>query len=849
MTIGRGAPSKRKRALRLLFAVLALAITVGLASVLLWPVLLSSRLTRTIHEMASAFNLRAEISSLEIKGFRRVEIEGMILDANSGLHCELQEISASLDIVGYLLGGAPLSSVRVGSMSAEARLEKDILERLSRHLFGSNKSHRGRLTGKTGLKWVAKLPDITIKQMSATVTFGQAHLRIQSEDSAHMHRTSVSTHGEHEIRADLRLSGDLVNDSRVSVRGALSQAGGLSLDVKISPPLALGNSGVVIGSINVQRSDVIVRDLHWNAEGIAVKCEAVKLKTKADIFSFLRKWTSGPVENLEEVDIFSPVITIRASPRIESSVTIDETHGGKKPFKDSLVTAFSNLLGSIAKVNELLKSKTIRSLPTIRVVGATFDFAELEAKERGAFMTKTSFLFEPGEDSAKFEVIIDSPDTKGRANKVKGRIDQGILSLDVDIQSLGLEPYAQVLPRFIVASDTSQLYSTKAKIELKEDEVAMSGEVHLKDTGLFLPLIASVPMKWNEIAISGTAKLAKGQEGKWSFSLENGFLALGDAHFDAIIVMNDVLGIPKIKVSTSLRRMKAQDLFDSLPVEAFEALRGVKASGSFAFSLFLDLDFADLSHMKLDINPDVKDLVILNPGQGVNLQLLNQEFYHRIEVPSGKVIERLVGPSSPSWVSLEHVPKHLIDALLTSEDAQFFTHRGFSLSAMKRSLRINLERGGFYQGASTLSQQLAKNLFLATEKTISRKIQEAFITWQMERFLAKEKILELYLNVVEWGPDLYGLKEASIHYFGKTPEELTPLESAYLVAILPNPSLYHKYFEDKKVPPAFERRVKALLMEMKRRGLLSQDEADFYLQQHIIFAEQTDADVEDYQDE
>jgi len=250
----------------------------------------------------------------------------------------------------------------------------------------------------------------------------------------------------------------------------------------------------------------------------------------------------------------------------------------------------------------------------------------------------------------------------------------------------------------------------------------------------------------------------------------------------------------------------------------------VRLAGSFAASASLQVDTQNMEGLQLDVKPDVADLTLLDPGRGLNLDLLRTEFYHRIDEGKGRVIERVVGPSSPSWVALEEVPRFVVDALTTSEDSQFFEHHGFSLGGIRRSLRVNLERGGFYQGASTLSQQLAKNLFLSREKTLARKIQEAFITWQLERYLSKEKILELYLNVVEWGPEVFGLREAALHYFGKNPSELNPLEAAYLVSILPNPLAYHRHFEQGSVPPPFERRVRGLLNEMARRGLLSEEQ-------------------------
>jgi len=266
------------------------------------------------------------------------------------------------------------------------------------------------------------------------------------------------------------------------------------------------------------------------------------------------------------------------------------------------------------------------------------------------------------------------------------------------------------------------------------------------------------------------------------------------------------------------------------------SLEGVRLSGTFAATVDLDLDTGNLDAMRLDIHPDVADVTTQSLGKAVDMGLLQTVFLHRIEEVDGTVVDRMVGEATPEWVPLVEVPRYLIDALTTSEDANFFQHKGFSPMGIRRSIKVNLERGGFYQGASTLSQQLVKNLFLSREKTLSRKLQEVFLTWQMEQSLPKEKILELYLNVIEWGPNIWGLREAAGHYFAKRPAELSLLEAAYLVTIIPNPRMFHKHVEDGAVPPSFERRVKWLIEEMERRKQIGGELVAAALEQHLRFA-------------
>jgi membrane peptidoglycan carboxypeptidase len=187
-------------------------------------------------------------------------------------------------------------------------------------------------------------------------------------------------------------------------------------------------------------------------------------------------------------------------------------------------------------------------------------------------------------------------------------------------------------------------------------------------------------------------------------------------------------------------------------------------------------------------------------------------------------------------VPLAEVPRYLVDALTTAEDATFFQHKGFSTVGIRRSVKVNLERGGFYQGASTLSQQLVKNLFLSREKTLSRKLQEVFLTWQLEQSLPKEKILELYLNVIEWGPGVYGLRAASRHYFGKEPAELTPREGAFLVALIPAPIRYQASIRKGELTPRFASLVNTLLAKLRSVDELTDEGYDEAVAERLSFA-------------
>lgn len=142
------------------------------------------------------------------------------------------------------------------------------------------------------------------------------------------------------------------------------------------------------------------------------------------------------------------------------------------------------------------------------------------------------------------------------------------------------------------------------------------------------------------------------------------------------------------------------------------------------------------------------------------------------------------------WVPLGRISPHLRHAVVAAEDASFFTHEGFDWEGIKDAAIANLEAGELKRGGSTITQQLAKNLYLSSERSLFRKAREALITRLLEHHLSKERILELYLNVAEWGIGVYGAEAAARHHFHKSSHDLTPDEAAWLAAILPSPRRY-----------------------------------------------------------
>jgi monofunctional biosynthetic peptidoglycan transglycosylase len=173
-------------------------------------------------------------------------------------------------------------------------------------------------------------------------------------------------------------------------------------------------------------------------------------------------------------------------------------------------------------------------------------------------------------------------------------------------------------------------------------------------------------------------------------------------------------------------------------------------------------------------------------------------------------------PGSEDYAPLKRISKHLQQAVVVTEDSAFWDHRGFDFQEIQRSFEKNLEQGRFARGGSTISQQLAKNMFLNSEKSLQRKLLEALITLQLERHLSKKEILERYLNVVQFGPKIYGVKAASQFYFKKSSADLDLIEAAWLAYLLPSPDKYSVSFFKKKLTPFARKRLRQITANMYR---------------------------------
>jgi monofunctional biosynthetic peptidoglycan transglycosylase len=184
----------------------------------------------------------------------------------------------------------------------------------------------------------------------------------------------------------------------------------------------------------------------------------------------------------------------------------------------------------------------------------------------------------------------------------------------------------------------------------------------------------------------------------------------------------------------------------------------------------------------------------------------------------------IVSKRPRGWITFNKIPKHVYGAFIVSEDWSFFYHPGVDVGQIKEAL-VDSINGKKIRGASTISQQVVKNLFLSPEKTLSRKLKEFAITLYLEKYVSKNKILEIYLNIIEYGEGLYGLAPASQFYFNKSAKRLNAKEAAFLAMLLPNPIKYSQSFREKKLSEYANKTIRNIIKKMKAAGYLNKNKS------------------------
>ncbi len=322
----------------------------------------------------------------------------------------------------------------------------------------------------------------------------------------------------------------------------------------------------------------------------------------------------------------------------------------------------------------------------------------------------------------------------------------------------------------------------------------------------------------------GAAPLPAGP--RLRLSLSEGIVRLGEVSVRVDATVEGDTALRRARVAVDAGRLDAAQLGSAFPPGLLPHLQPVRATGnaSLAFDFVLDMDHPEKTD--LNIKADFSDLEVTRLNPAIDFEVLRKTFETHFEMPDGEMLINVTGPESQRWTPFDQVAPLLPIAIVTQEDGGFWNHKGISLLHLRGSLVTNVEKGRFARGGSTLTMQLARNIFLNRHKTLSRKLEEVIVAWLLEQTFTKQELMELYLNVVEFGPKLFGIGDAAAYYFAKSPADLTPTEVAFIVRLLPNPRRFHEQFEKGEVKDFYAASMMRLLGLLTERGYLPRAELD-----------------------
>jgi len=374
-----------------------------------------------------------------------------------------------------------------------------------------------------------------------------------------------------------------------------------------------------------------------------------------------------------------------------------------------------------------------------------------------------------------------------------------------------IAPFTPDIPLY-----NAKLGTLSAELELaasSSDQVSIAGSLQLRELALASERIAPEPVENINIDVRG--------KGVWHpeqrlLRIEYSRVRMGKARVSIDGELERTADHYRVDLTAKLPPTSCNDVVGAIPEDVLGPLAQFAWSGNWSAVTHIRLDSRDFDATELSIR--VRNLCQFERVPNwVRVERFRQPFRYRVIEPDDSVVEMRTGPGTENWVAFVDISPFVPAAVISHEDGAFYEHGGFAPWAIRDALVRDLKEGRYVVGASTISMQLAKNLYLQREKTIARKVQEVILTWWLENALSKDEILELYLNVIEYGPGVYGIRHAAAYYFGREPIDLSPAEAAFLACMLPSPTRYHVSYERGALTRSMKTRMRRLLEHMAKR--------------------------------
>ena len=362
------------------------------------------------------------------------------------------------------------------------------------------------------------------------------------------------------------------------------------------------------------------------------------------------------------------------------------------------------------------------------------------------------------------------------------------------------------------------------------DALTFDGQIALRSISVKQPRLSAEPLRGIDFAVSARGLL----DDTGRLRVDDAQLDMGALHLRTHGTMEESKEHFGLSLAVDVAPASCQSLLDSTPQGLLPTVRSARMTGTFGATSRVAFDTRVPDKLVLEYEIDDRCKLAEVPAD-LSPDRFTSSFTYRTYHPDGTPSETTTGPGTDAWTALDDISPFMVAAVLTTEDGAFYKHHGFNHSAIRNAAAADLKARRFVRGASTITMQLAKNLFLSREKTLSRKIEELVLTDYLEQAFRKDDMMELYLNVIEFGPDIYGVTRAADYYFGRKPEELDLPECFFLASIMPSPVRYGKLRDKGEVSEGWMKHLQTLMQIAAKNNKISRAELTEGLAQPIVF--------------
>ena len=450
----------------------------------------------------------------------------------------------------------------------------------------------------------------------------------------------------------------------------------------------------------------------------------------------------------------------------------------------------ARLLGLHDKLDDLWPNTPLPASLTIQVRGGRLELTDKAGKALLGLRDGRVELLPPEQGMRKLSFGAEPFDSAGSWGHMGATWQHAATGhrLDIRMSGAGIAQLLAIKAKGLAVQSQADIELLATLALPDDDRVDVSGRLSVTHMGVHWWRLAERPIA--DLRLNMPFELHVRRHPA-SIQFRSPDVFFGGAGDDAMAHMAVDLDIaaadtkPRVHFALEAPVQESADMLHAIPPSMLPTIGRIDAHGPLGWRVAVTVPLAMTGAAQVELALGDTNCVMDNFGN-ILLEELNEDFDRPVN-ENGTILDDVhIGPASGSWTPLTEIPAHAVYSIWATEDS-FFRHRGISESLVSKALAIDLSYGRFIYGGSTITQQLVKNLYLLRQKALSRKFEEMLIAWQMEKVVGKQRILEIYINGVEFGPKIYGITRAAWAFFGKTPGELIPKEGVYLGIIKPSP--------------------------------------------------------------